>query len=219
LRPPSYSLFFFFWLRRPLRSTLFPYTTLFRSRRGARIAARREGPSGRDATCADRAPDEQARADRARRARAADRIVELGWSLRHGGRPRIGLRKAARACRKRRLPGSETRSSGRRLGSTRPGGARPIREQRHGQSRVGHLVRSTRAARRAAVAGLDRGDGEERRALDGHSGRPLADARITRLLARQQEVGTRAASSFSPPRAPTRSQPRTRSPRQTGRAP
>src|SRR5690349_23816003 len=29
--PPSHSLFFFLMIRRPPRSTLFPYTTLFRS--------------------------------------------------------------------------------------------------------------------------------------------------------------------------------------------
>src|SRR5436305_8991768 len=40
-------LFFFLMLRRPPRSTLFPYTTLFRSREGRpprRRAPRREGP-------------------------------------------------------------------------------------------------------------------------------------------------------------------------------
>src|SRR3712207_6949756 len=39
-------LFFFLMIRRPPRSTLFPYTTLFRSH-GARAAARaRPGPAG-----------------------------------------------------------------------------------------------------------------------------------------------------------------------------
>src|SRR2546427_8307645 len=32
---PSFLFFFFLMIRRPPRSTLFPYTTLFRSRRGA----------------------------------------------------------------------------------------------------------------------------------------------------------------------------------------
>src|SRR2546429_8296933 len=32
--------FFFLMIRRPPRSTLFPYTTLFRSRRGVRVRAR-----------------------------------------------------------------------------------------------------------------------------------------------------------------------------------
>src|SRR3712207_6975343 len=45
-------MFFFLMIRRPPRSTLFPYTTLFRSRqgRGARVgrrAPRREPPGGR----------------------------------------------------------------------------------------------------------------------------------------------------------------------------
>src|SRR5258708_39895348 len=35
---PSYLFFFFLMIRRPPRSTLFPYTTLFRSRRFAFIA-------------------------------------------------------------------------------------------------------------------------------------------------------------------------------------
>src|SRR5258708_24605510 len=34
-------VFFFLMIRRPPRSTLFPYTTLFRSRRSRRFAARR----------------------------------------------------------------------------------------------------------------------------------------------------------------------------------
>src|SRR2546422_9038917 len=34
-----YLVFFFLMIRRPPRSTLFPYTTLFRSRNGAAIAA------------------------------------------------------------------------------------------------------------------------------------------------------------------------------------
>src|SRR5205823_12639036 len=46
-----FSLFFFFlMLRRPPRSTLFPYTTLFRSRAGP------AGGRGRDCRCRDRPP-------------------------------------------------------------------------------------------------------------------------------------------------------------------
>src|SRR5437868_9516480 len=42
-----YSFFFFLMLRRPPSSTLFPYTTLFRSFRGARdLAARAQRASG-----------------------------------------------------------------------------------------------------------------------------------------------------------------------------
>src|SRR5258707_7824698 len=37
---PTFSFFFFLMIRRPPRSTLFPYTTLFRS-------ARKRGPQGR----------------------------------------------------------------------------------------------------------------------------------------------------------------------------
>src|SRR6478672_13171617 len=48
---PSF-FFFFLMIRRPPRSTLFPYTTLFRSRRGPgpprSTAGRRWHPSGRD---------------------------------------------------------------------------------------------------------------------------------------------------------------------------
>src|SRR3712207_9339313 len=40
--------FFFLMIRRPPRSTLFPYTTLFRSRRGVRAErVRRRGPGAR----------------------------------------------------------------------------------------------------------------------------------------------------------------------------
>src|SRR5262249_56761495 len=43
LAPPSIPLPFFFFLmiRRPPRSTLFPYTTLFRSKRASKITCRR----------------------------------------------------------------------------------------------------------------------------------------------------------------------------------
>src|SRR5438093_8520605 len=37
-------LFFFLMIRRPPRSTLFPYTTLFRSRRSARASSRCRAP-------------------------------------------------------------------------------------------------------------------------------------------------------------------------------
>src|SRR2546430_12270934 len=39
-------VFFFLMIRRPPRSTLFPYTTLFRSRRSGRWPRRRGGPPG-----------------------------------------------------------------------------------------------------------------------------------------------------------------------------
>src|SRR2546427_1373650 len=46
MRPPLAS-FFFLMIRRPPRSTLFPYTTLFRSRRRRRRAQARAGLRGR----------------------------------------------------------------------------------------------------------------------------------------------------------------------------
>src|SRR5215475_8145228 len=49
-RSPLLSLLFFLMIRRPPRSTLFPYTTLFRSRRGAAPTGPRPGsghPPGR----------------------------------------------------------------------------------------------------------------------------------------------------------------------------
>src|SRR5439155_13043241 len=66
-----YSLFFFFIIRRPPRSTLFPYTTLFRSR-AAPSQARRRGRGGRAA-----------------RPRDGDRGGELSQ---HEGVPRCGPR-------------------------------------------------------------------------------------------------------------------------------
>src|SRR5712664_4514810 len=46
----SFSLFFFFlMIRRPPRSTLFPYTTLFRPRSGALRASPARHPAGGDA--------------------------------------------------------------------------------------------------------------------------------------------------------------------------
>src|SRR5258708_21350685 len=45
-------LFFFLMIRRPPRSTLFPYTTLFRSRPFAGV----QGPGGRAAVCASTGP-------------------------------------------------------------------------------------------------------------------------------------------------------------------
>src|SRR5256885_12225408 len=40
--------FFFLMIRRPPRSTLFPYTTLFRSPAGGRLAAQQSALSGRE---------------------------------------------------------------------------------------------------------------------------------------------------------------------------
>src|SRR5260221_7921807 len=53
-----YSVVFFLMIRRPPRSTLFPYTTLFRSRSTATAAAplRLQHRYGRSAATAERAP-------------------------------------------------------------------------------------------------------------------------------------------------------------------
>src|SRR3712207_7504217 len=44
----SFMLFFFLMIRRPPRSTLFPYTTLFRSRRRRPRPVERRDPAARD---------------------------------------------------------------------------------------------------------------------------------------------------------------------------
>src|SRR5437773_8454718 len=56
---PSFFFFFFLMIRRPPRSTLFPYTTLFRSHDfvGAAGAARHERPHPRDASRPDRSEE------------------------------------------------------------------------------------------------------------------------------------------------------------------
>src|SRR3712207_8920726 len=63
--------FFFLMIRRPPRSTLFPYTTLFRSSR-RRAGGRRRSVAGRRGACACARPS--------RSARSAD----AGWTLRRG---------------------------------------------------------------------------------------------------------------------------------------
>src|SRR5438874_11311950 len=46
--PSAFTMFFFLWIRRPPRSTLFPYTTLFRSSRSRRVGPRAGlGPGSR----------------------------------------------------------------------------------------------------------------------------------------------------------------------------
>src|SRR6478609_9955344 len=62
--------FFFLMIRRPPRSTLFPYTTLFRSRRCRRSAPR----NGRPWTAAGRTPGGPRRA---RRTRSEEHTSEL----------------------------------------------------------------------------------------------------------------------------------------------
>src|SRR2546429_5930103 len=52
-------VFFFLMIRRPPRSTLFPYTTLFRSRRGGRLETGACAAGGRGGPAAHRARDGQ----------------------------------------------------------------------------------------------------------------------------------------------------------------
>src|SRR6266849_9010733 len=60
-----YSFFFFLMIRRPPRSTLFPYTTLFRSRRGctAVIGGRIECPAQMLARSEEHTSELQSRVD------------------------------------------------------------------------------------------------------------------------------------------------------------
>src|SRR5687768_18278224 len=66
------SFFFFFMIRRPPRSTLFPYTTLFRSSVGCAAAAPRRSRCGRGHRLRLRAPGRAARGF----PRGADRELE-----------------------------------------------------------------------------------------------------------------------------------------------
>src|SRR5256885_16446148 len=86
-----FSLFFFLMIRRPPRSTLFPYTTLFRSRAAA--AQLHPGPADRGVTGAHPLPQEADRAPRfggpaavesARGRRHQDRLGGLGTAGRLG---------------------------------------------------------------------------------------------------------------------------------------
>src|SRR6266581_8282486 len=64
-------LFFFLMIRRPPRSTLFPYTTLFRSRRSAGARAQDRAPLGAPQRLAARA---WAQRDRRRQDRKSTRL-------------------------------------------------------------------------------------------------------------------------------------------------
>src|SRR6266581_7158790 len=76
-------LFFFLMIRRPPRSTLFPYTTLFRSRRSAGARAQDRAPLGAPQRLAARAWAQRDR--RRRRARAARERRAAGLALRRFG--------------------------------------------------------------------------------------------------------------------------------------
>src|SRR5205823_8977518 len=69
-----YSLFFFFMIRPPPRSTLFPYTTLFRSPVSSRhrgcAAARRRAPCGRSPRASRHAGDRSRSTDAGERLRS-----------------------------------------------------------------------------------------------------------------------------------------------------
>src|SRR3712207_7194356 len=80
-------MFFFLMIRRPPRSTLFPYTTLFRSRAGRRHRAGLAGAGGRrsgrrqehlaDAALGGRGSGRHARAVRLGRRRSEEHTSEL----------------------------------------------------------------------------------------------------------------------------------------------
>src|SRR2546430_16248961 len=85
------SLFFFLMIRRPPRSTLFPYTTLFRSRR-ARAGDRRGRPQGPGRLRRPQREDAGLRRSRVRALRAARGQRRGGGGGRGGGflHPRRG---------------------------------------------------------------------------------------------------------------------------------
>src|SRR6266508_6871165 len=92
-----FSFFFFLMIRRPPRSTLFPYTTLFRSRanrgrRGALLARRRlvrvyTGAPGAGRRLAHASPRRGRRAHRPERRRQDDPRQARGRSARASSRP------------------------------------------------------------------------------------------------------------------------------------
>src|SRR2546430_9887375 len=88
--------FFFLMIRRPPRSTLFPYTTLFRSRRGGhagRLRDARRAPRGLGSRRARRGPPPAVRRPRAARALSGGRLPRGA----RRGRGRGGARPLRRA--------------------------------------------------------------------------------------------------------------------------
>src|SRR5687767_15776429 len=77
-------------IRRPPRSTLFPYTTLFRSRRGTETAGPERGRSGCDK---DVAPRDERRSSR--REKGGSPIRRRPW--RRSADPRAGRRTQSRS--------------------------------------------------------------------------------------------------------------------------
>src|SRR5260370_32467937 len=75
---PTFALFFFLMIRRPPRSTLFPYTTLFRS---ARVGASQPARKASDRRRRDWRPSKFARPAKARRPRTPRPPLATGWSI------------------------------------------------------------------------------------------------------------------------------------------
>src|SRR6266542_4095131 len=138
--------FFFLMLRRPPRSTLFPYTTLFRSGRGGVHRRRRACPAQRHRASPDRRPDSRAHRGGAARRGARPRRTAAG-----GEQPGVGVR-----------PGARGGGAG---GGADPAAAGVPRHDRGG--RAGPDVGA--GIRRAAPRGRRRGDRQLRR--PGRSGR------------------------------------------------
>src|SRR5690349_23696479 len=67
-------------IRRPPRSTLFPYTTLFRSRRGARVRPRARGPRSRAHRTDGEKPDPPGAIDR-KSTRLNSSHVEISYAV------------------------------------------------------------------------------------------------------------------------------------------
>src|SRR6266496_1831697 len=79
---PTICSFFFLMIRRPPRSTLFPYTTLFRSPRGSKTAAAEHLRSDRDDGHGDHPPGQgrRARGDR-KSTRLNSSHVEISYAV------------------------------------------------------------------------------------------------------------------------------------------
>src|SRR3712207_7172568 len=73
----NHSMFFFLMIRRPPRSTLFPYTTLFRSLRGARLRPGADDAPGHEPRARD-APEDVRRPGRDHRVDGRDERSRRG---------------------------------------------------------------------------------------------------------------------------------------------
>ena len=173
-----------------------------RCRRGARVAARREGPARRHRARVDRAAGQSARADCATRS-------ERGSSRRRRSRAstrRAVDRESAYEKLKGRAEGADAGAALAVVAARRAAGAPRIgaatgATRRWRQSRLRHLVRAARPARRAPNAGAHRSDGQERRALGRLASRTRADPRRARLAARRPALRRRVRWSSGVPLA------------------